>query len=56
MRIRPETGGQTIHADIFFLDAATGYVVSILEDMQGACSKALNRLSERKVLVASAQQ
>jgi hypothetical protein len=53
MRIRPNTGGQTIHADIFFLDAATGGVVSILEDMQGACSKALNRLSDRKAMAAA---
>ena len=56
MRIKPNTGGQTIHADIFFLDAATGRVVSILEDMQGACSKALNRLSDRKVLAAAGTQ
>ena len=56
MRIKPNTGGQTIHADIFFLDAATGRVVSILEDMQGACSKALNRLSDRKALAAAGKQ
>jgi len=42
LRLRPETGAQTIHADIFFMDAATGGVVGALEDMQGACSKALN--------------
>ncbi len=45
MRIRPNTGGQTIHADIFFMDAATGQLLSVLEDMQGACSQALNRLA-----------
>lgn len=56
MRIRANTGGQTIHADIFFLDAATGGVVSILDDMQGACSKALNRLSDRKALAAAGKQ
>jgi Polyketide synthase dehydratase len=52
LRIRPETGAQTIHADIFFLDAATGSVVGILENMQGACSKPLNRLAGWEAAVA----
>jgi hypothetical protein len=52
VRIRPETGAQTIHADMFFIDAATGAVVGILEDMHGACSKALNRLARRELSVA----
>jgi hypothetical protein len=45
LRLRPETQGQTIHADFYFYDAASGAVVGILENMQGACSKALNRLA-----------
>ena len=52
LRLRPSTGGQTIHADIFFMDAADGRVLAILEDMEGACSKALNRLVGRKPVVA----
>jgi NAD(P)-dependent dehydrogenase (short-subunit alcohol dehydrogenase family)/acyl carrier protein len=56
LRIRPETGAQTIHADIFFIDAATGGVVGILEDMQGACSKALNRLAGRALAVAAGNE
>jgi hypothetical protein len=52
LRIRPTTGKQTIHADIFFLDAADGRVLGVLEDMDGACSKALNRLADRQSLAA----
>ena len=50
MRLRENTGGQTIHADIYFLDPATGDIFAVLEDMQGACSAALNRLAGRKPL------
>jgi NAD(P)-dependent dehydrogenase (short-subunit alcohol dehydrogenase family)/acyl carrier protein len=53
LRLRPETGAQTIHADIFFIDEATGGVVGVLEDMQGACSKALNRLARRELTMAA---
>jgi acyl transferase domain-containing protein/NAD(P)H-dependent flavin oxidoreductase YrpB (nitropropane dioxygenase family)/NAD(P)-dependent dehydrogenase (short-subunit alcohol dehydrogenase family) len=53
MRFRPSTGRQTIHADIFFLEAASGRTLAIVEDMHGACSKALNRLSGAKVLAAA---
>jgi hypothetical protein len=52
MRIRPETAGQSIHADIFFSDESTGRVLCILEDMQGTCSKALNRLAGREIALA----
>jgi len=51
LRIRSNTGGQNIHADIFFKDAATHRIVGVLEDMQGACSKALNRLAKGEALV-----
>jgi len=53
LRLRPETGAQTIHADVFFINAATGAVVGILEDMQGACSKELNRLAGRELAVTA---
>ena len=51
LRIRPNTGGQNIHADLYFFDAGTGRLLSMLEDMQGACSKALNRLAKGEALV-----
>jgi hypothetical protein len=41
--IRPETGRQTIHADILFLNPGGG-TIGILEDIEGSCTKALNRL------------
>ena len=50
--MRPETGAQTVHADIFLIDAATSGVVGILEDIQGVCSKALNRLARQELAVA----
>jgi malonyl CoA-acyl carrier protein transacylase/NAD(P)-dependent dehydrogenase (short-subunit alcohol dehydrogenase family)/acyl carrier protein len=56
LRLRPNTGAQTIHSDIFFLDAVSGRVVAIVEDMQGACSKTLNRLAGREVTVAAGIQ
>ncbi len=52
MRIRPNTGSQTIHADIFFIDAATRRVFAVLDDMQGACSTALNRLARKSMTAA----
>jgi NAD(P)-dependent dehydrogenase (short-subunit alcohol dehydrogenase family)/acyl carrier protein len=42
--IRPNTRGQIIHADLYFLDAE-GRMLGMLEDMEGTCSKALNRLA-----------
>ena len=54
MTIRPNTGGQTIHSDIFFFDSDTGRVLCVIDDMQGTCSKALNRLAGGEVLVSSA--
>ena len=56
LRIRPNTGSQTIHSDIFLLDAATGQAVGMFEDMQGACSKALNRLACSGVSAAATHQ
>jgi len=56
VRLRPTIGRQTIHADMFFFDAGTGRLISVLENMEGACSKALNRLAERNALVAVANQ
>src|SRR5690606_30156389 len=53
IRIRPNTGGQTIHADIFILDAGTGKPLFIVEDMQGTCSKALNRLAGAPAFLVS---
>jgi len=44
VHIRPETGGHVIHADLFFLGVERR-VLGILEDMEGTCSKALNRLA-----------
>jgi hypothetical protein len=52
MRIRPETAGQTLHADIYFSDQDTGRVLCMLDDMQGTCSKALNRLAGREIALA----
>jgi acyl transferase domain-containing protein/NAD(P)H-dependent flavin oxidoreductase YrpB (nitropropane dioxygenase family)/NAD(P)-dependent dehydrogenase (short-subunit alcohol dehydrogenase family) len=43
LTIRPETGRQTIHADIVFR-GRNGEVLGILEDAEGVASKALNRL------------
>lgn len=52
MRIRPNTGSQTIHADIFFMEAATRRIFAVLDDMQGACSTALNRLARKSMTAA----
>jgi len=56
LRFRSNTGQQMLHADIFFFDADTGRVLAIIEDMQGACTKALNRLAGGHVLAAVANQ
>ena len=45
IRIRSESGGHIIHADLFFVDS-DGQVLGVLEDMEGACSKSLNRMLE----------
>ena len=53
IRIRPETSGHILHADVLFL-GPTGRMVGTLEDMEGTCSKELNRLSGNSPLVRSA--
>jgi NAD(P)-dependent dehydrogenase (short-subunit alcohol dehydrogenase family)/acyl carrier protein len=53
VHIRPNTRGQIIHADLYFLDA-DGRLIAILEDMEGTCSKALNRLAGGSKLLISA--
>ncbi len=53
VHIRPNTRGQIIHADLYFLDA-DGRPVAILEDMEGTCSKALNRLAGNTKMSISA--
>lgn len=53
LRIRPNTRAQMIHADIFFLDGSSGNALGIVEDMQGACSKRLNRLAGREATLAA---
>lgn len=47
MRILPGTGGQTIRSDLFFIDAVTGRLLALVEDMQATCSKNLNRLANK---------
>ena len=53
LRIRPNTRAQMIHADIFFRDGSSGNTLGIVEDMQGACSKRLNRLAGREATLAA---
>jgi acyl transferase domain-containing protein/NAD(P)H-dependent flavin oxidoreductase YrpB (nitropropane dioxygenase family)/NAD(P)-dependent dehydrogenase (short-subunit alcohol dehydrogenase family)/acyl carrier protein len=53
LRLRPNTCAPAIHSDIFFIDADRGNVIGIVEDMQGTCSKTLNRLAEREFTVAA---
>jgi acyl transferase domain-containing protein/NAD(P)H-dependent flavin oxidoreductase YrpB (nitropropane dioxygenase family)/NADP-dependent 3-hydroxy acid dehydrogenase YdfG len=55
LRFRPTTNKQTLHADIYFLDAKSGSVLSIIENMEGACSKALNRLATPKAVAAAGE-
>jgi acyl transferase domain-containing protein/NAD(P)H-dependent flavin oxidoreductase YrpB (nitropropane dioxygenase family)/NAD(P)-dependent dehydrogenase (short-subunit alcohol dehydrogenase family)/acyl carrier protein len=52
VRIKPNTGGQTIHADIVFVNA-DGQVISILEDIEGSCTRTLNRLVGRDPVALS---
>ncbi|MCC6587061.1 MAG: SDR family NAD(P)-dependent oxidoreductase [Bryobacterales bacterium] len=56
LTILPNTGGHTIHSNMVFTDAATGQVLCLIDDMQGTCSKALNRLAGSEVLVSAANQ
>ncbi len=49
VHIKPNTRGHIIHADLYFLDA-DGRLLGILEDMEGTCSKALNRLAGNSAL------
>jgi NAD(P)-dependent dehydrogenase (short-subunit alcohol dehydrogenase family)/acyl carrier protein len=46
VHIRPNTGGQIIHADLVFANSR-GQVMGILEDAEGGCTVALNRLVGR---------
>jgi hypothetical protein len=46
VRIRPNPGSQTIHADMVFVNT-DGRVVGTLEDAEGTCTRALNRLMQR---------
>jgi hypothetical protein len=43
IRIRPDRKSQIVRADLFFL-GADGRLFGILEDMEGACSRKLNRV------------
>lgn len=53
IRLRPETMKRTIHSDFYFCDAATGRALALVEDMEGACSEALNRLAGGRVMAAA---
>ena len=52
VRIRPNTDGQTIHADIVFVNT-DGRVIGILEDAEGSCTRSLNRLVGRDSVALS---
>lgn len=43
IRIRPDKDSQIVHADLYFFEN-DGRLLGILEDMEGACSKRLNRV------------
>jgi NAD(P)-dependent dehydrogenase (short-subunit alcohol dehydrogenase family) len=43
IRVRPDERSHIVHADLFFI-GADGRLLGILEDMEGACSKKLNRV------------
>ncbi|MGH7045327.1 MAG: SDR family NAD(P)-dependent oxidoreductase [Stellaceae bacterium] len=43
VRIRPNSGSQTVHADMVFINTQ-GRVIGIMEDAEGSCTRALNRL------------
>ena len=53
IRIRPDERSQIVHADLFFL-GAEGRLFGILEDMEGACSRKLNRLVGSPAAMGSA--
>jgi NAD(P)-dependent dehydrogenase (short-subunit alcohol dehydrogenase family) len=46
VRIRPNTGGHTIHADLVFINA-DGRVIGVLEDIEGSSTRALNRVVDK---------
>ncbi len=46
VRIRPNTGSQVIHGDMVFVNS-DGRVIGIMEDLEGNCTSALNRLVGR---------
>jgi NAD(P)-dependent dehydrogenase (short-subunit alcohol dehydrogenase family) len=43
IRVRPDERSHIVHADLYFLEVG-GRLLGILEDMEGACSKKLNRV------------
>ena len=53
IRIRPDERSHIVHADLFFL-GAEGLLFGILEDMEGACSRKLNRLVGSPAAMGSA--
>ncbi len=53
LRMRPNTGGQLLYCDMVLRDPENGRVIATIENMQGACSKVLNRLARREALIAT---
>jgi hypothetical protein len=53
VRFRPEQRNQIVHADLFFL-GAEGRPFGILEDMEAACSKKLDRVVGKRDMMGSA--
>jgi Polyketide synthase dehydratase len=47
VRIRPDTAGHIVHCD-FTLLGDDGQVLGLIQDAEGVCSKALNRLAQMK--------
>jgi hypothetical protein len=45
-RILPQSVPGMLHADLAFFDEH-GKLIALLEDMEAACSKSLNRLAEK---------
>lgn len=53
IRLRPETVKRTIHSDFYFSEVGTGRIFAVVEDMEGACSEALNRLAGGRIMAAA---
>jgi hypothetical protein len=47
MRIRPDSAGHIVHCYAAFIDS-DGQLLGLVEDAEGVCSKALNRLAQMK--------